>query len=225
MASVAVHFMNDDPDARPGLVEFTDTATGRRYQMNNNRPMPIRNNARTGQSNSPSSQAFQTPRAAPRDSTLDLPPGQYEVSFAGRGSDTYLTGLNAQGAELNGRTLTLHENAAATLTLRTASGHATVTGIATINGKPAIGAAVLLVPAGLDDPGSFTRLARDQTNTDGSFDLQNVIPGQYILIAIDHGWQVNYADPSTLGRYLTRGTPLDLRSSSEVQQKIEAQQP
>jgi hypothetical protein len=84
---------------------------------------------------------------------------------------------------------------------------------------------VLLIPAGLDDPGSFTTVARDQTNTDGSFELQNVVPGQYILIAIDRGWNVNWNDRSTLRNYLTQGVPLDLRSNASVKQNIDAQAP
>jgi hypothetical protein len=84
---------------------------------------------------------------------------------------------------------------------------------------------ILLVPAGLEDPESFTTLARDQTNTDGSFDLEDVVPGQYILIAIDRGWGVNYSDPSTLRNYLTQGVPMDLRSGSRVKQNIDAQSP
>jgi hypothetical protein len=84
---------------------------------------------------------------------------------------------------------------------------------------------VLLVPAGLDDPGSFTRLVRDQTNTDGSFDLNDIVPGQYILIAIDHGWTVNWNDTTTLQKYLTQGIPLDLHADAIGKQDIPVQAP
>jgi hypothetical protein len=84
---------------------------------------------------------------------------------------------------------------------------------------------VLLVPASLGDPASITILRRDQTNTDGSFDLADILPGQYILLAIDHGWQINWSDPSTLRGYLMRGVPVDLTSSANVSQNIEAQAP
>ncbi len=68
-------------------------------------------------------------------------------------------------------------------------------------------------------------LRQDQTNTDGSFDLANIIPGQYILVGIDHGWQINWGDPSTLRRYLMEGVPVDLKSSAVVKQNITAQAP
>jgi hypothetical protein len=120
--------------------------------------------------------------------------------------------------------ITVHSGEA-TLTLHTRSGRITVTGIATMGSKPCSGAAILLVPAGLDDPGSFTALTRDQSNTDGSFELEDVVPGQYILVAVDHGWHINWKDPETLLNYLTHGIPIDLGRQTKVNQNIEAQTP
>jgi hypothetical protein len=60
-------------------------------------------------------------------------------------------------------------------------------------------------------PNSITFLRRAQTNKNGSLDLENIIPGQYILVAIDHGWQINWGDPSTLRRYLMQGAPVELK--------------
>jgi hypothetical protein len=106
-----------------------------------------------------------------------------------------------------------------------ASGRASLSGVATLEGKPSVGAMVLLVPITIEDPDSITFLRQDQTNTDGSFDLANVIPGQYILVAIDHGWQINWGDASTLRRYLMQGVPVDLKSSGMVKQNVTAQAP
>jgi hypothetical protein len=83
----------------------------------------------------------------------------------------------------------------------------------------------MIVPAGLDDPGSFTTVVRDQSDTDGSFNLENVVPGQYILIAVDHGWNINWSDPQTLRRYLAQGTPLEVHRDASLKQNIEAQAP
>jgi protocatechuate 3,4-dioxygenase beta subunit len=211
MSNVAVRFDNDAEEGQPLLVELTDTATGQRFfPLGGGRPMPP--NMRRGPQSQPS-----------RDISLQVPPGRYEVSVQNRG-DAYLMGISAQGAEVTGRFLSIH-GGDVVLLLHTASGHATVTGVASLQGKPCVGAVILLVPAGLDDPGSFTAVARDQTNTDGSFDLENVVPGQYILIAIDRGWGVNLSDPSTLRGYLTQGVPMDLRSGASVKQNIDAQAP
>ena len=211
MSNIEVRFDHEEEEGRPLQVELTDTATGQRFfPMGGGRQMPA--NIRRGPQTQPS-----------RVMNLQVPPGRYEVSVQNRG-DVYLTGISAQGAEAAGRLLTIH-GGDVVLMLHTATGHASVTGVASSGGQPCAGAVILLVPAALDDPGSFTTLARDQTNTDGSFDLEDVVPGQYILIAIDRGWNVNLSDPSTLRSYLTQGVPMDLRSGASVKQNIDAQAP
>jgi Carboxypeptidase regulatory-like domain len=157
------------------------------------------------------------------DRTMEVPPGRYEVVLQGR-PNIFLTGLTAKGAETAGRYLTVGAGDS-TLTVHVASGRTSLSGVATLEGKPIAGAMVLLVPITIEDLNSIAILVQDQTNTDGSFDLANIIPGQYILVAIDHGWQINWGDPSTLRRYLMQGVPVDLKSSSIVKQNLTAQAP
>jgi hypothetical protein len=157
------------------------------------------------------------------DRILEVPPGRYEVVLQGR-PNVFLAGLSAKGAEAAGRYVTVGAGES-TLTVHGASGRASLSGIATLDGRPSVGAMVLLVPITIEDPNSITFFRQDQTNTDGSFDLANVIPGQYILVAIDHGWQINWGDPSTLRRYLMQGVPVDLKSSAIVKQNVTAQAP
>jgi uncharacterized GH25 family protein len=211
VANVTVRLDGADSDERPFGVELIEAETGQHFPpLGGGRPFPP--NARRG-----------PPMRQAREISFQVPPGRYEVTLFGRG-EAYLTGISAQGAETSGRFVTLHDGEA-TLTLHTTSGRATVVGTAKTNGKPSVGAMVLLVPAGLDDPASLTAVVRDQTNTDGSFDLLNVIPGQYILIAIDHGWNVNWTDPSTLRGYLMQGIPLDIRGAANIKQDVDAQAP
>jgi hypothetical protein len=157
------------------------------------------------------------------DRILEVPPGRYEVVLQGR-PNLFLTGLTAKGAEAAGRYVKVAAGES-TLTVHVASGRASLSGIATLDGKPSVGAMALLVPITIEDPNSINILRQDQTNTDGSFDLANVLPGQYILVAIDHGWQINWGDPSTLRRYLMQGVPIELKSSGNVKQNITAQAP
>lgn len=157
-----------------------------------------------------------------------LQPGTYEVSLSG-GRDVHLTGIEvpvatASGATAVGRNVTL-AGGAPVLVLHTASGRAQVTGFVRVGDKPVQGAMVLLVPSTLGDPQGLPITRRDQSNTDGSFDLLNVLPGTYILVAIDHGWDVNWSDPATLRGYLLYGTPLDLSVPHDVKETIEAVAP
>lgn len=155
--------------------------------------------------------------------TLEVPPGRYEVVLQGR-PNFFLTGLTAKGAETAGRYVTVGAGDS-TLTVHVASGRATLGGVATLDGKPCVGALILLVPITIEDPNSITILRQDQTNTDGSYDIASILPGQYILVAIDHGWQINWGDPSTLRRYLMQGVPVDLKSSAIVKQNVAGQAP
>jgi hypothetical protein len=151
--------------------------------------------------------------------TVNLAAGQYEVYVSG-GSGSYLTGITAQGAKAVGRTVNI--GGPATLTLKTSNRHAQVEGVARIGDKPAAGAMVLLVPVTLGRADDLGAVERDETNTDGTFLIAGVTPGQYILVAIDHGWSVKWRDPATLAQYLVRGTPVDLRSASNAHEEIQA---
>ena len=155
--------------------------------------------------------------------TIELPPGRYSVSQEGSANFS-LTGLALGTNEIVGRIVTI-PSGQSTLTIHFAAGRASLSGVATLRGKPLVGGLAMLVPITVDQPGSITELRRDQTNTDGSFDIAAIIPGQYILIAIDHGWNINWSDPATLNHYLSNGVPLDLRTPTSVKQSIEAQVP
>jgi hypothetical protein len=201
---------NSDEEQRAFGVELRNTETGVRFtSFDRNVFMSARRSA----------------DRKPQSTSLQVPPGRYEILLMTRGEGgAYLVGATAKGAEVKGRFLTVRAGTA-NLTLHTSRGFASMSGIVASGGKPVIGAIVLLVPASLGDPGSFATLVKDQSNTDGSFDLNNIVPGPYILIAVDHGWGINWNDPSTLQRYLTQGVPLELRSNANIKQNIEASTP
>jgi len=49
---------------------------------------------------------------------------------------------------------------------------------------------------------------RDQSDSDGSFSLHDVVPGNYILVAIEDGWELDWTQPQVIGRYLPGGIPV-----------------
>jgi len=150
-----------------------------------------------------------------------LPPGRYDVEvFSSEGALSILQ-MMATGADVRGNRITIAGQPvllAATL----ARGATTVDGFARQNGKPLGGAMIVLVP---HDPTLHDLYRRDQSNTDGSFTLNRVVPGDYTLVAIDDGWTLEWARAEVLAPYLARGVPvqvtgertLDLPTAVEVQ--------
>jgi protocatechuate 3,4-dioxygenase beta subunit len=78
--------------------------------------------------------------------------------------------------------------------------------------KGAPGVMVVLVPK---EPAAFPSLVhRDQSDSDGSFALRGVAPGQYTLVAIEDGWGLEWARPEVIGRYLPQGIAVNVTENS-----------
>jgi hypothetical protein len=69
-------------------------------------------------------------------------------------------------------------------------------GVALKNGKPFAGAMILLVPE--DGKDLERRVRRDQSDTDGTFRLQTVLPGKYAVMALEKGWELEWLKPEVL---------------------------
>jgi hypothetical protein len=218
------------PDREVSMVELVDTETGRRLTS---MPERGRRGGPGGPSHPPGREdeddvnqpdLAQELRESAGNSgrTLNVAPHTYEVYVSGMSGD-YLTGLTATGAKAVGRTVTI--GGPATLVLKVAKTHAVLDGVARIGNQPAAGAMVLLVPATLGAAGDLSAIERDETNTDGTFLINNIVPGRYILVVIDHGWDVKWRDPATLAQYLLHGVPVDLRTVAKAHEEVSAAEP
>jgi hypothetical protein len=201
-------------DAAATGVVFTNVQTGRQVYAENSRFPRIRFG--------PINDGDDTPPPTPTARTVSLAPGRYRVAL--QSATAYLTGMTATGAQAEGRTLVVSDGSP-TVTLHTQTGRGIVGGVVQAGGKPLVGAMVVLVPATLGEEDAINATYRDESNTDGSFLLSGVLPGRYILIAIDHGWDVRWNDPATLAKYLVNGTPMELKAGSKTEQTIAAQAP
>jgi hypothetical protein len=201
-------------DFEAPMVEFVDTETGARFTSN----------LHGGRGGFPGNRGGDEvlEDAPPSGRSVSLPPHAYEVYLSGNSGD-YLTGIEATGAKVSGRVVTVSGDA--TVTLHVANTHAQLDGAATIDGKPAQGAMVLLVPVTLGTPGDLNAVQRDETNTDGTFLISTITPGRYILLAIDHGWDVDWRRPETLAQYLVHGTPVELKADAKEHVELEAVEP
>jgi hypothetical protein len=155
----------------------------------------------------------------------DAAPGTYEV-LAGTSTKAYSVVAIASGdSETRGHTLTVPEDASLTVSLSLVEGKVNVEGHAKRAGKPASGAMIVLVPK--DPDANHELFRRDQSDLDGSFTLHSVVPGSYTLIAIDDGWDLDWAKPAVLAPYLKHGQAIKVedqtRSSLHVSDAVEVQ--
>jgi hypothetical protein len=90
-----------------------------------------------------------------------------------------------------------------TLVVRVNADGERVEGFARKGDNGLAGAMVLLVPT---NPEAFPDLVRrDQSDSDGSFALRDAAPGQYTVVAIEDGWELDWSRPEVIRRYLPGG--------------------
>jgi protocatechuate 3,4-dioxygenase beta subunit len=92
-----------------------------------------------------------------------------------------------------------------------AGGSSRLDGIARKDGKGLAGAMIELIPKDLVNLAALAR--RDQSDSDGSFSLRDVLPGQYTLVAIENGWDLDWSEPEVMARYLPLGASVTVKDT------------
>lgn len=154
--------------------------------------------------------------------------GTYEVSVNLNGDGaSYVERLVATGAKVNGQELTVEEPGEVRLTVQMGRGFGQVKGVVKAEGsgvetqgKPEGGAMVLLVPA---SGGNLERDVRmDQSDSDGTFTLGRILPGKYILLAIEDGWDLDWTDAAVLAPYRDKGQTIEIGANEVKNVVVEA---
>ena len=122
--------------------------------------------------------------------------GTYKPYIALPQGGQYVQQVAASGAKVHGRQVTLDGSHEAQLTITLARGVGQLMGTAQLDGKPKAGAMVLLVPESGENIEDDSRM--DQSDSDGTFALREILPGKYRLMAIDDGWDLEWANPAVL---------------------------
>jgi hypothetical protein len=136
-----------------------------------------------------------------------IAPGRYEV-LVWTDKPYSIAHMSAEGAEVSGHTLTVTSDSSPSVLLTVVSGSLNVEGMAKRAGKPFAGAMVVLVPNNPDENRDLFR--RDQSDLDGSFNLQNVVPGSYSVLAIENGWDLDWSQPAVIAAYTKHGRTLEV---------------
>jgi hypothetical protein len=160
----------------------------------------------------------------PRSSSIDekgaglidsLPPGDYRFQLLGAGRLVNVLALSINGKPEPDKVVHIAESGNLLVDLTASTFSASVDGLVIRDGKPDAASMVELIPAGDDTSESLFR--RDQSDLDGSFTFANVVPGKYLVVAIDDGWSLRWSDPVALAPYLIHAKPLEVSATSPRQ--------
>jgi hypothetical protein len=147
--------------------------------------------------------------------------GNYELGLVNPDGTIAVKSISATGAKVQGHTISLAGGSSIKLNILVTKGLGQINGVVLRDGKPLSQAMVLLVP---QDP-EYNRVLfrRDQSDSDGTFTLPNVVPGGYTVLAIENGWNLEWANPAVLKPYLKNGVPLMVDIPRKYDVKVHAQ--
>jgi hypothetical protein len=98
-------------------------------------------------------------------------------------------------------------------------------GVAKHNGKSVPGAMIVMVPNNPEDNSELFR--RDQSDLDGAFSLGTGIPGEYTIVAIENGWDLNWSQPGVIAHYVEKGRKITVAPTAQepvhVSEPVEVQ--
>lgn len=144
-----------------------------------------------------------------------VPPGVWEFSVETVGTPgskpMAVVATTVDGVAHAGNTVTVRDRPV-TLQATVSQGATQVEGFARKDGKGVAGVMIVLAPKNL---GAMKTLARrDQSDSDGSFSLRDIVPGQYTVVAIADGWELDWSQPEVISRYLRGGVAVTVSDSS-----------
>jgi 5-hydroxyisourate hydrolase-like protein (transthyretin family) len=150
---------------------------------------------------------------------MEVRPGTYDIVL-NNAPGFQIKSMLAKGARAVGQTLEISANSVQ-LVVTATHAVARIDGTVIRDDKPFAGAMVVLVPR--DPTSNLTLFRRDQSDSDGTFTLREVLPGPYTVIALENGWELDWANPATLQPYLKNGTPIEVTGEGKLNVKVQLQ--
>jgi 5-hydroxyisourate hydrolase-like protein (transthyretin family) len=157
--------------------------------------------------------------------------GEFEVKQNVIGADYEVAVINvrglmvqriaATGARVLGRTLMLPPSGTVELTVTMSEKAGRIDGTVLRDGKSLSQAMVVLVPEPFQ--GNVDLIQRDQSDSDGTFSLYQVLPGRYRVVAIANGWELDWQKPAVLRPYLEHGDPVEITDARTYKISVPAQ--
>jgi hypothetical protein len=147
-------------------------------------------------------------------------PGNYELMIL-EPQGLFIRSLASANAKTSGRSLEIATAQDVNVTINASKGNGHITGVALKKDKPAAGVMIVLAPLDLKSNPALFR--RDQSDSDGTFTLNVVVPGRYTLMAIEDGWDLEWADPGVLQKYIAGGESVQITPNQKTDVSVKVQ--
>lgn len=141
-------------------------------------------------------------------------PGRWNLSVivAGSGQDLPVIAVSKGTRAIAGNQIVVGEQPL-NIAVTVSRAQTRIQGFARMNGKPAAGVMIVLVPR---EPAAYRALVRrDQSDSDGSFSLRDVPPGMYTVVAIQDGWKLDWRSRDVIAHYLAGGISVNVSEGPE----------
>ena len=152
----------------------------------------------------------------------ETPPGTYRIEVNVPSGRYYVQKVVAKEAKTSGREITISGGRDVDLTVTLGQGQGQVSGVVQLDGKPAAGIVVLLVPESGREIEEDSRV--DESDSDGTFNLGGILPGDYVVVAIKDGWDLEWSEPDVLRPYLSAGQKISIAANQSVKVTVSAQE-
>ena len=140
-----------------------------------------------------------------------VPPGNWQLWAESAGRQLPISSIAVDNWAHAGNRMTVQDRPLSVV-VTISRAETRVEGFARMDGRGIAGIMVVLVPKSKSAIRSLVR--RDQSDSDGSFVLRDVAPGSYTVVAIQDGWNLDWAQPKVIGRYLPRGVAVTVTETS-----------
>jgi hypothetical protein len=147
-----------------------------------------------------------------------IPRKRYAVEF--QNPDRFLKNMVVEGAKFQGSTIDV-SGGSIHISLAVTDKAGQVQGKVLQAGSPVSGAMVLLLPD--DYQNNFQFVRRDESDSDGTFSMKPAPPGNYLAIALQNGWDMEWARPELLKPYLARAKPVSIVAGKTTEIDLELQ--
>jgi 5-hydroxyisourate hydrolase-like protein (transthyretin family) len=144
----------------------------------------------------------------------------YEITVQ-NGRRTMVQTVRAIGAKVVGRMVALPRTGTVELAITLSGEAARIDGTVLHEGKGLSQAMVVLVPE--SPQGNADLIRRDQSDSDGTFTLFQVLPGRYTVVAIENGWELDWQNPAVLRPYVEHGERIEITGPRTYKISVSAQ--